>query len=150
MRSDQAALTVEHLEQLVRGELDLLVAPFGRTEVAGDDPGSMDPAQVPEHERVARLGLVVGALGEAEVPVGVLVPRVRPQEAVLVIGGGLGLAAAIAISRLLGNLLYGVTPADPISVAGAIVALMLVTAAAVLLPARRAARVDPVVALRAE
>ena len=61
-----------------------------------------------------------------------------------------GLAGALVLTRFMASLLYGVTPTDPLTFGG--VALVLVTAAAVAsyLPARRATRVDPIIALRAE
>jgi predicted permease len=73
-------------------------------------------------------------------------------DALKLIGAGLvlGLAAALPGARLLGTQLYGVTAGDPLTY-GAIMALLLaVGIAATLLPARRAARVDPMVALRAD
>lgn len=61
-----------------------------------------------------------------------------------------GIAAALALSRLLRALLYDVSPADPATYATALAVLLLAAAAGSYLPARRAARVDPVIALRAE
>ena len=64
------------------------------------------------------------------------------------LGIALGLAAALALARLMGSLLFGVTPTDPATLV-AVAALMVVTAtAAAYLPARRATRVDPAQALR--
>jgi predicted permease len=65
-------------------------------------------------------------------------------------GVALGLAGAVATSRLVANLLYGVAPADPIAAAGAVTVMLLVSAAAGYVPARRASRVDPLTALRYE
>ncbi len=62
----------------------------------------------------------------------------------------LGLAGAVALTRVLAGSLFGVAATDPATYAGVAQLLATVAAAASYLPARRAARVDPVVALRAE
>jgi predicted permease len=61
-----------------------------------------------------------------------------------------GVAAALALARLLAGFLYGVSPSDPATYAIVAFALTAVAALASLLPARRAARVDPAISLRAE
>jgi len=74
------------------------------------------------------------------------------QRSLLPIGAGLavGIAGSVAASRLLATLLYRVEPGDP-AVLGAIVVLLGASAiAACLVPARRAASVDPLVVLREE
>ena len=66
------------------------------------------------------------------------------------IGLAIGLAGALALSRLLRTMVYGVGMTDPITFMSMALALLLVAAAACWIPARRATRVDPLVALRAE
>ena len=62
----------------------------------------------------------------------------------------LGAAASWALARALSGLLYGVTPGDPATFAGMLIVLTAVAAMAGYLPARRASRIDPMVALRAD
>jgi ABC-type antimicrobial peptide transport system permease subunit len=62
----------------------------------------------------------------------------------------LGLVGALGLSRLIGGLLFQVSPTDPPTLATGTVLLAAVALLAAVLPARRAARVDPAVALRAE
>jgi ABC-type antimicrobial peptide transport system permease subunit len=70
--------------------------------------------------------------------------------ALVAIGTALALPAAWALSRLVRSQLYGVTPQDAVSIASASIVLALVAALAGLVPARRAASINPVQALRAE
>jgi putative ABC transport system permease protein len=66
------------------------------------------------------------------------------------IGAALGLVAALALSRTMSHLLYGISASDPLSFLAVTFLLALVTLLACYLPARRAMRVDPLVALRYE
>ena len=63
-------------------------------------------------------------------------------------GAGLGVVAALIVSHLMAGLLYGVSPSDPLTFISLTIVLVIVALAACYIPARRAMRVDPIVALR--
>jgi predicted permease len=98
-------------------------------------------------QRTQEIGIRV-ALGARSGDVSRLVLR----EGVLLgaLGVGLGLAAALAATRVLGSLLFEVTPTDPVTLGGVAGLLLAVAMAATVLPARRATKVDPMAALRYE
>jgi len=68
----------------------------------------------------------------------------------VLIGMLIGVAAALALARLIASMLYGVAPTDPVSMALAVAAMLAVALLAAAIPARRATSVDPMVALRYE
>lgn len=80
----------------------------------------------------------------------VLVMVLRQALALLVLGAGIGIAGALALGRMLSRVLYGVRPTDPMALSAAVLLLCTVALLAALIPARRAANVDPIVALRYE
>jgi ABC-type antimicrobial peptide transport system permease subunit len=82
---------------------------------------------------------------------GEILGMVLRQGAALTLAGlAIGLVAALALGRVMMRFLYGITPTDPLTLVGVLVVLAFVAFAACVVPARRATRVDPLVALRAE
>jgi predicted permease len=80
-----------------------------------------------------------------------VVGLVMREVALLVcVGAIIGMSAALATMRLVSNLLFGLTPTDPLTIVGATLLLLMVAALAGYFPARRASRVDPLIALRWE
>ncbi len=98
-------------------------------------------------QRTREIGIRV-AIGAR--PADVLASIMRQGLGLAVIGLVAGLAAALASTRLVANLLYGVAPTDLATFLAVPALLLLVSAAATYLPARRALRVDPLTALRSE
>ena len=74
------------------------------------------------------------------------------REALLLVGTGvaIGVPLALALARSIASLLYGLKPTDSLTISAAVVLLFTVATVASYMPARRASRVDPMVALRYE
>jgi putative ABC transport system permease protein len=98
-------------------------------------------------QRTHELGVRV-ALGATSQRISSMV--IREGLALTAVGAGLGIVAALAAGSIVASLLFGVTPRDPVTLAGVVVVLAAVAMLASWLPARRAARVDPLVAMRGE
>src|SRR5689334_13650910 len=98
-------------------------------------------------QRARELGirLALGATGGR-------VQRLVLSRGLALVGAGLalGLVGALTLTRFMQSLLYGIAPTDPITFVGVGALLLLAAAAASFIPARRATRIDPIVALRAE
>jgi putative ABC transport system permease protein len=80
----------------------------------------------------------------------VLLLVLRQGLTLALIGAAIGIVGALALSRLMASELYGVRPTDPLTFVTVAALLMIVSLAASYFPARRAMRVDPMVALRYE
>jgi putative ABC transport system permease protein len=98
-------------------------------------------------QRTREIGIRV-ALGAA--PRQVLVPMLREGVALALAGIGIGLVGAVLAARALSAFLFGVRASDPLTLGGVAVLMLAVATLASYIPSRRALRVDPVIALRAE
>jgi putative ABC transport system permease protein len=98
-------------------------------------------------ERTREIG-VRAALGASRADI--LAWVVRQGMMLTLVGVAAGLVATAAVSRQLVALLYGISPLDPLTYAGVAMLLVAVAAIACAVPARRAARIDPLRALRCE
>jgi len=100
---------------------------------------------VARRTREIGLRLAVGATRA-----GMLWMVLRESLALVALGFAIGIPVALAASRLIRTMLYGLTPTDPAIIAAAFLVLIAASTAAAYIPARRAASVDPAIALRYE
>jgi putative ABC transport system permease protein len=98
-------------------------------------------------QRTREIGIRV-ALGAQ--PRQVLVPVIREGIVLAVSGIAIGLVGALALTRLLASFLFGIGATDPTTFISVSVLLVVVALLASYIPSRRALRVDPLIALRAE
>jgi putative ABC transport system permease protein len=98
-------------------------------------------------QRTREIGLRMALGAQPREILGLVVRQgMRP----ILVGMGAGILGAVVLTRFIGTLLYGVTPLDPLTFAAVVVLLGVVGLVACWIPARRAMRVDPLTALRAE
>jgi predicted permease len=97
--------------------------------------------------RVREIGIRMALGASARSVLALMLRRtMRP----VVVGAVIGIVAALGISRILSSVLYGVSPLDPIGIGAATLFVSIVALTAAVLPARRAARVDPMATLHYE
>jgi predicted permease len=135
-------------EQLsMERSLSLLSAAFGVVALALAGIGLYGVVAFAVARRTAEMGIRL-ALGASRGTVLTLV--LLDSAKVILPGACIGILAALAVTRMLESVLYGLTPTDPTTIAAATALLLAVASLAASIPARRAASVDPVEALRCE
>ena len=150
---DQPVYGVKTMEQVISGSLAerrftmLLLIIFASTALVLAAVGIYGVMSYAVTRRTHELGVRM-ALGASRRNVLRLV--LREGMALAAIGTGVGLAAALALTRFLAGLLYGVRPEDPATLVAAAILLAGIALLACGVPAWRATRVDPMVALRYE
>ena len=98
-------------------------------------------------ERTREIGIRMAMGAEAR---NVLLMVLGQAGKMVMLGVAAGLLCALALTRLMSSMLFGVSPTDPLTLAGVAIVLTLVSLLACWIPARRATRVDPLIALRYE
>lgn len=150
---DQPVFGVETMDQIISASLAerrftmLLLIIFASTALVLAAVGIYGVMSYSVTRRTHELGVRM-ALGATRSDVLKLV--VREGMALAVIGVVVGLTAAFGLTRLMASLLYGVRPADPLTLLAVSLALGAVAFLASYVPARRATQVDPMIALRYE
>jgi predicted permease len=124
----------------------LLVA-FGGTATALALLGIYGVMAYSVSQRTREIGIRM-AIGARQIDVSRMV--MRSGIALTAAGVLVGIGASLALSRLVTSQLFGVQPSDPITLGSVLLLMTIVAAAAAYLPARRAARVDPIIALRSQ
>jgi putative ABC transport system permease protein len=153
VRKDQAITDVRTVEQIREQALagrrlqSALLALFGAVALVLAGLGVYGVISYTVAQRTREMG-IRAALGASKPS---LMRLVFNRGAWLTAAGlAIGIAGALALTRLMGNLLYNVSPRDPATITAVAVALAAVAGLASYVPARRATKVDPVVALRYE
>ncbi len=127
--------------------VSVLLGGFGVLALLLSGIGLMGVVSYFASQRTREIGIrmALGAL-----PAHVLALVVGHGMRLAAVGLALGIAAALGVTHFVQGFLYGVSPADPLTFLTILVVLAVVTLVAAWLPARRAARVDPMIALRHE
>jgi len=150
---DQPVSKIRTMDQVIEASVaaprfrTLLLGLFGLTALLLGAIGIYGVMSYSVSQRTREIGIRI-ALGAARPQIIKLVLR---QGLVLTLAGlGIGLLGALALTHLLSSMLFEVRPTDPLTFAGVTLVLTAVALLANCLPARRATKVDPIVALRYE
>jgi predicted permease len=149
----QLPLKFRTLDQVFSSSLDqrrfslVIFGVFGTTALLLAAMGIYGVTSYTVAQRTQEIGIRI-ALGAQMNDV--LSLMLRKAMSLVLIGAIIGLAGAYAVTRLMSNLLFGVTPTDIATFVAVPIVLLLVALLACLIPARRATKVDPLVALRYE
>jgi len=151
--SDLPAVTVRTMDEMLWGATQssrfnlTLIGLFAGLAVVLASIGLYGVLAYTVHQRTNELGLRM-ALGADRSSISTFVIRqgLRP----VLIGLIAGIAGGLAATRLLQTMLYQVSPTDPVVLTAVVVLFFVITVAACVLPALRATRIDPAIALRAE
>lgn len=153
VNKDQPLASVWTIEGLVSRSLGgrrfnlILLAAFAAIALTLAGVGIYGVISFSTSQRTREIGVRI-ALGAARRDI---LKLIVGQGAVLTLAGvGVGMAAAFALTRYLSSLLFGVSATDPVTFAGVPILLAAVALLACYIPARRATKVDPMIALRYE
>ena len=153
MNGDQVMYNVQTMEQIIADSLEarrlsmIMLGVFAVLAVGLASMGIYGVISYVVGQRTREIGIRM-ALGAR--PGNVLVDVLGQGARMVIFGVAIGLVAALGLTRLMAKLLFGISATDPLTFAAVAAFLALVALAACYLPARRATRVDPIVALRYE
>ena len=151
--ADQPVASVRSMREVLDAELTTrntqltLVGAFAALALLLASVGLYGVLSYTVAQRTAEIGLRMALGAQASAVVRAVI---RSALVLAAVGIALGVAGAFGVTRFLGSFLFGVNPMDPVTLAAVAVLLVAVTIVASWVPARRAAGVNPVSALRSE
>ena len=153
VNKDQPIYSVRTEEQLVSDSLAsrrfslFLLGVFAVISVILAGVGLYGLISISTSQRTQEFGIRIALGAQAST---ILKMVIREGVLLALIGVGIGLVGSFVLTRFLSNMLFGITSTDPLTFAAISVLLLLVALLASYIPARRATRVDPIIALRQE